>query len=94
MFQVNLKARVLAGLVGLTAFFGAPAADAQSYPTKPIQVIVPLAGGSASDVLMRIVLDRMGNTIGQRFVVENRPAPAAISARWRAPTRSRTDTRW
>jgi tripartite-type tricarboxylate transporter receptor subunit TctC len=58
----------------LTGILAAPAlASAQAYPTRPIHVIVPYAGGSASDVAMRIVLDRMGKTIGQPFVVENRP---------------------
>ena len=45
----------------------------QSYPTHPIQVIVPFAGGSASDVITRVVLERMGDTIGRRFIVDNRP---------------------
>jgi tripartite-type tricarboxylate transporter receptor subunit TctC len=48
-------------------------ASAQAYPTRPIQVIVPFAGGSASDVVMRILLDRMAKSIGQPFVVDNRP---------------------
>jgi tripartite-type tricarboxylate transporter receptor subunit TctC len=48
-------------------------AQAQDYPTRPIQVIVPFAGGSASDVVMRILLDRMGKTLGQPFIVDNRP---------------------
>ena len=46
---------------------------AQSYPTHPIQVIVPFAGGSASDVITRVVLERMGDTMGRRFIVDNRP---------------------
>jgi len=36
-------------------------------------VIVPFAGGSASDVVTRILLDRMGKTLGQSFIVDNRP---------------------
>src|SRR5262249_5804204 len=47
---------VAAAAVGILA---APvAASGQAYPTRPIQVIVPFAGGSASDVVMRILLDR------------------------------------
>ena len=52
---------------------GGQAAHAQTYPTRPIQVIVAFAGGSASDVVMRILLERMGKSIGQPFVVDNRP---------------------
>jgi tripartite-type tricarboxylate transporter receptor subunit TctC len=45
----------------------------QSYPTHPIQVVVPFAGGSASDVITRVVLERMGDAMGRRFIVDNRP---------------------
>src|SRR5882724_1417367 len=48
-------------------------ARAQDYPVRPIQVIVPFAGGSASDVVTRIMLDRMGKSLGQPFIVDNRP---------------------
>jgi tripartite-type tricarboxylate transporter receptor subunit TctC len=48
-------------------------AHAQSYPARPIQVILPFAGGSASDVVTRILLDRAAKTIGQPFVIDNRP---------------------
>ena len=52
---------------------GAPLAQAQTYPARPIQVIVPFAGGSASDVVMRVLLERMGVALGHRFIVDNRP---------------------
>jgi len=55
------------------ALFSAGAACAETYPTRPVTVIVPFAGGSASDVVTRVVLDRMGTALGQRFVVDNRP---------------------
>lgn len=50
-------------------------ANAQSanYPSRPIQVYVPFAGGSASDVITRILLNRMAASLGQAFVVDNRP---------------------
>jgi tripartite-type tricarboxylate transporter receptor subunit TctC len=48
-------------------------AKAQTYPARNITVIVPFAGGSASDVVTRIMLDRMGKTLGQTFIVDNRP---------------------
>src|SRR5665213_4498195 len=43
------------------------------YPDRPIQIYVPFAAGSASDVITRILLNRMTNSLGQNFVVENRP---------------------
>jgi tripartite-type tricarboxylate transporter receptor subunit TctC len=53
--------------------FGIAAANAQTYPARPIQVIIPFAGGSASDVVTRILLDRTARSIGQPFIIENRP---------------------
>jgi tripartite-type tricarboxylate transporter receptor subunit TctC len=43
------------------------------YPDRPIQIYVPFAAGSASDVITRILLNRMTTSLGQNFVVENRP---------------------
>src|SRR5271170_1510182 len=48
-------------------------ASAQSYPTHPITAIIPFAGGSASDVVSRILFDRMSKSMGQPIIVENRP---------------------
>ena len=47
---------------------------AQDYPARPVTVIVPFSTGSASDVIARIVLERMSSTAGQRFIIDNRPA--------------------
>ncbi len=60
-------------VAALAIVLGSSVARAQSYPTRPIQVIVPFAGGSASDVVTRILLDRASKSIGQPFVVDNRP---------------------
>jgi tripartite-type tricarboxylate transporter receptor subunit TctC len=48
-------------------------AHAQAYPTRAVTVIIPFAGGSASDVVSRIMLDKMSKSMGQPLVVENRP---------------------
>jgi tripartite-type tricarboxylate transporter receptor subunit TctC len=66
----NLRFAIAALAIFMASAF---AAHAQDYPTRPIQVIVPFAGGSASDVVTRIMLDRMGKTLGQSFIVDNRP---------------------
>jgi tripartite-type tricarboxylate transporter receptor subunit TctC len=46
---------------------------AQDYPTRAITVIIPFAGGSASDVVSRIMLDKMSKSMRQPIIVENRP---------------------
>ncbi|OAF10619.1 hypothetical protein AYJ54_10090 [Bradyrhizobium centrolobii] len=50
-----------------------PAGAQSDYPSRPVQVYVPFAGGSASDVITRILLNRMATSFGQTFVVDNRP---------------------
>ena len=52
---------------------------AQEYPSRPITVIVPFSAGSASDVIARLVLERMGRAMGQRFVVSNIPAAGGVA---------------
>jgi len=52
--------------------FAAPAV-AQTWPTRPITAVVPLAAGCASDVMGRVVLDQVSRQVGQPIVVENRP---------------------
>ncbi len=69
----RLKSLGLAIVSTIAILSGITAAAAQGYPSRPIQVIVPFAGGSASDVIMRILLNRMGETIGHPFIVDNRP---------------------
>ena len=57
----------------------ATSARAQGYPTRPITAIVPFAGGSASDVVSRIMFDRMSKSLGQPIIVENRPGAGGNS---------------
>jgi len=57
----------------------AVAARAQDYPTRPITAIVPFAGGSASDVVSRILFDHMSKSLGQPIIVENLPGAGGNS---------------
>lgn len=56
----------LAAVVSLAA-----SASAQTYPTRPVTMIVPFAAGGPTDVLARIVAARMGEVLGQQVVIEN-----------------------
>ena len=73
-FHISIKRRsFLAGAaLALACLFAGPA-RAEDYPTRPITAIVPFAGGSASDVVSRILFERMSKSLGQPIVVENRP---------------------
>lgn len=70
-------ARYFLGVVLLPVL--ASAAYAQTYPSRPITAIIPFAGGSASDVVSRIMLDRMSKSLGQPIIVENRPGAGGNS---------------
>jgi len=70
---------LIAVLLTGTAATSAAFAQTDSYPNRPIQVLIPFAGGSASDVISRMLLDRMGKSLGQPMVVENRPGAGGNS---------------
>ncbi len=51
---------------------------AQDYPAKPILMVMPLQAGSAVDVMMRIVAQKMSDNLGRQVVVENQPGAAGL----------------
>ena len=59
-------------LVAVFALFAASAAQAQTYPDRPIRLIAPFPAGGLADVLARAVGDEMNKTLGQPVIVENR----------------------
>ena len=71
--MTNAYVKRVAMFIALAMALGGTSAAAQTYPSRPIQVIIPFAGGSASDVVTRILLERAGRSIGQPFIIDNRP---------------------
>ena len=47
-------------------------AHAQTWPDRPVKIIVPFPAGGGADTVARLLADRLGNSFGQRFIVENR----------------------
>jgi tripartite-type tricarboxylate transporter receptor subunit TctC len=67
-------------LIVSAALAAAPRAQAQTYPDRPIKLLVPLAAASAIDIVARIVGEKMGDILGQRFYVEDQPGAAGMIA--------------
>ena len=70
-----LRGAALALALGVLAAMStvAFAQDIASYPSHPITAIIPFAGGSASDVVSRVLFQKMSKILGQPIVVENKP---------------------
>ena len=70
-----------AALAALLAVAAPAAADAQTkYPERPVRIIVPFGTGGIGDLTTRMVADRLGARLGQRFMVENMPGAGGIAA--------------
>ena len=69
-------------LASIALMLGADAALAQTYPSRPITLIVPAAAGGGNDTVSRVVAEKMGRLLGQQIVIENRPgAGGSLAAR-------------
>jgi tripartite-type tricarboxylate transporter receptor subunit TctC len=66
--------RTLCGAISVAVLLApASAATAQTWPTRAVQTISPFSAGNANDIVARVVLDQVGRSLGQSFVIENRP---------------------
>ncbi len=68
----------IAGLIALFLVLAAAPVAAQVFPSKPIRLIVPYGPGGSSDILSRILGQRLGETWGQPVVIDNKPGAAGL----------------
>lgn len=72
MRNLNLLMGALLGL------FVSTQAPAQNYPTKPVRLLVPIAPGSVTDVILRAAAEKINPRLGQNIIIENRPGASGI----------------
>jgi tripartite-type tricarboxylate transporter receptor subunit TctC len=72
-----MKAATMIVAAGCAVLFAA-GSQAQSYPSRPVRVIVPLVPGGNLDIVARAISQRLAEGLGQQFIVENRPGASSL----------------
>jgi tripartite-type tricarboxylate transporter receptor subunit TctC len=73
MARLKLRALLRAALGALTLVGLCTAAQAQDYPSRPLRMVVAFTPGGPTDAMARLIADKLGDKLGQRVIVENRP---------------------
>lgn len=74
---MGFKPAIVLGLAMAAAALSVPA-SAQLYPARPVKIIVPFAAGGPADNYARFIAQRLQDTLGQSFVVDNRPGAGSL----------------
>jgi tripartite-type tricarboxylate transporter receptor subunit TctC len=64
--------------MGLCLSTGAMAAQAEDWPRRPVRLIVPYAAGGGTDIVARVLAQKLGQRLGQTFIVENKPGASGM----------------
>jgi tripartite-type tricarboxylate transporter receptor subunit TctC len=72
--MASRRAAICLAVIGLSALLGSTGgASALDYPTRPVRFVVGYPAGGATDILARIIGQRLSERLGQQFVIENKP---------------------
>ena len=72
---LSCAAVVVSGLAGASE-----RAQAQSFPNRPITLVIPFAPGGSTSIVGRVIADKMGELLGEKVVVDNRPGANGVIA--------------
>ena len=75
MLRTRLKVAALLVLAGIAA-----AAPAQQYPARPVRLLVPFGPGGVGDITARAVAQKLGASLGQPVIIDNRPSAGGVIA--------------
>jgi tripartite-type tricarboxylate transporter receptor subunit TctC len=76
---MDIKSLLITPILGITSLLCLLPASAQTiYPSRPIQIIMPLQAGSGVDILMRPIAQKMSENLGQALTIENLPGGAGL----------------
>lgn len=80
MIKNPLSAKLVGAALLLAGATFSMAGAAQTYPSRPIQLVIPFSPGGAADILGRALAERMGRSMGQPVIVDNKPGAGAAIA--------------
>jgi tripartite-type tricarboxylate transporter receptor subunit TctC len=86
--ESSMNARLIFAATAAALLLGAPGsnASAETYPSRPIRILLPFAAGSVSDVTHRVFADKIGPLLGTSIVIENQPRAGGTTAAVAAKT--------
>jgi tripartite-type tricarboxylate transporter receptor subunit TctC len=67
-----------AALMMVTSAVALSDARADTYPTRPVRIVVPYGAGGIADVTMRLVAQKLSDKLGQQFIIDNRPSAGGV----------------
>src|SRR4051812_3272052 len=66
-------------VAGLLAAAMTPLRAADEYPSRPVRIVVPYGAGGIADVTMRLTARKMSESLGQQFIIDNRPGGGGVA---------------